>query len=184
MGCPALCVLLLWARRPAQSSYGYFGAGALCWARTARGLCCPPLLHGVHLGVWWTSMYSAFVVLLVIFCVRFAGWHWPRFDRTLWIAGAGGARRVCTRPRRSATAEAAEAWRPACIGIVLIGVVAVGLHAWRRRDVASVLLLASGAVSLVFGLRDGEIAHRGATTTRCTSRPTRACSSLPWSRGC
>ena len=84
-----------------------------------------PLLHGVHLGVWWTSMYSAFVVLLVIFCVRFAGWHWPRFDRTLWIMALAApavlyaAAALGHRPRRPRPA-------PACIGIVLIGVVAVG----------------------------------------------------------
>ncbi len=163
MGCLALCVLLLWARRPAQSSYGYFGAGALCWALHSAWTVLPaPLLHGVHLGVWWTSMYSAFVVLLVIFCVRFAGWHWPRFDRTLWIMALAAPAVLYAAAALGHLAEAAEAWRLACIGIVLIGVVAVGLHAWRRRDVASVLLLASGAVSLVFGLRDWEIAHRGA----------------------
>ena len=184
MGCLALCVLLLWGagRRSRRTATP---APARCAGRcTARGPCCLPLLHGVHLGVWWTSMYSAFVVLLVIFCVRFAGWHWPRFDRTLWIMALAAPAVLYAAAALGHLAEAAEAWRLACIGIVLIGVVAVGLHAWRRRDVASVLLLASGAVSLVFGLRDWEIAHRGADNNPVYPRPTRACSSLPWSRGC
>ncbi len=162
MGCLALCVLVLWARRPAQALYGYFGAGALCWALHSAWTVLPaPLLHGVHLGVWWTSMYSAFVVLLVIFCVRFAGWHWPRFDRALWAMGLAAPVVLYAAAAVGRLAEAAEAWRLASIGIVLVGVVAVGLHAWRRRDVASLLLLASGAVSLAFGLRDWEVAHRG-----------------------
>lgn len=162
MGCLALCVLLLWARRPTQRLYGYFGTGALCWALHSAWTVLPaPLLYGVHLGVWWTSMYSAFVVLLVIFCVRFAGWHWPRFDRALWAMGLAAPAVLYGAAALGRLGEAAEAWRLACIAIVLVGVIAVGLHAWRRRDVASVLLLASGAVSLAFGLRDWEVAHRG-----------------------
>ena len=161
MGCLALCVLLLWRAGRRSRHSGYFGAGALCWALYSAWTvlpapCCTACIWRLDIDV------LAFVVLLVIFCVRFAGWHWPRFDRTLG-SRAGGARRVL---------YAARGARPPGRGGRGL---APGLHRYRadrrrrrgctprrRRDVASVLLLASGAVSLVFGLRDWEIAHRGA----------------------
>ncbi len=162
MGCLALCVLLLWLRRPSQSLHGYFGAGALLWALHSAWTVLPvPLLGGVHLPVWWTSLYAAFVVFLVVFCVRLAGWRWPWFERALWLLVLAAPAALYAGAAVERLPEVAEAWRLACIAAVGVGVVAVSVYAWRRRDTASVLLVASGAVSLAFGLRDWEVAHRG-----------------------
>ena len=137
-------------------------AGALLWALHSAWTVLPvPLLGGVHLPVWWTSLYAAFVVFLVVFCVRLAGWRWPWFERALWLLVLAAPAALYAGAAVERLPEVAEAWRLACIAAVGVGVVAVSVYAWRRRDTASVLLVASGAVSLAFGLRDWEVAHRG-----------------------
>jgi len=162
MGCMALSVLLLWLRRPSQTLQGYFGAGALLWALHSAWTVLPyPLLTGVHLPVWWTTLYVAFVVLLVIFCIRLAGWRWRRFEQTLWALALSAPVGLYAAAEAGRLADAAEAWRLACIASVCVGVAAVSMYAWRRRDAASALLVASGAVSLAFGVRDWEVAHLG-----------------------
>lgn len=163
MGCMALSVLLLWLRRPSQTLHGYFGAGALLWALHSAWTVLPyPLLTGVHLPVWWTTLYVVLVVLLVIFCIRLAGWRWRLFEWALWALALSAPVGLYVAAQASRLAEAAEAWRLACIASVCVGVAAVSVYAWRRRNAASALLVASGAVSLAFGVRDWEVAHLGA----------------------
>ena len=161
IACLGLCVLVLWARRREETLYGYFGGGALGWGLHSAWTVLPePLLRGVHLGVWWTALYSFFVMLLVVFCLRFAGWRWPRAERALWAAALAAPALLYAAEAAGVFAPAAEAWRAAWLAVVALAVGAVGRHAWRQRDTGSALLLASGAVSLAFGLRDWTVAHR------------------------
>ena len=148
-----LCVLLLWARS-GDALYGYFAAGALAWAaHDGWSVLSVPLMSVENRIVWWTSLYSLFIAPMVIFCVRFAGWRWPRFERTLWIL-------VLAAPPVLYAAQALEIqiqqwWLLFWIGIVCVGVAAVARYAWTHRRTSGVLLVATGAVSLAFAVRDG-----------------------------
>jgi hypothetical protein len=83
-GTLGLCVLLLWTRLR-ESLYAYFGAGAIGYAAHSAWTVLPwSPVAPIHHVIWWTTLYVAFVASLVVFCLRFAGWHWPRRERVLW----------------------------------------------------------------------------------------------------
>ncbi|MEO6743671.1 MAG: hypothetical protein ABIN08_04215 [Caldimonas sp.] len=72
------CVLVLWARAPVETLYGYFGIGGLLWAMHTVWTVLPdPILNPPHLSIWWTMGYPFFVTPLVIFCLRLARWQLP-----------------------------------------------------------------------------------------------------------
>jgi signal transduction histidine kinase/CheY-like chemotaxis protein len=157
----ALCLLLLWARR-GDSLYGYFGLGALGWALHSAWSVLPVSpLTGPDLTVWWTSVYSFFVAMLVIFCVRFAGWHWPRFDRVLCLLALMAPLLLYAAAAAGVLAEVQEAWLMGWIGVVAIGLTAVVRYAWTQRNANGALLMATGAVSFTFALRDWWVNHQG-----------------------
>jgi signal transduction histidine kinase/CheY-like chemotaxis protein len=157
----ALCVLLLWARR-GDALYGYFGIGSLGWALHTLWTISPVvILSGVHRDVWWTSLYSLFVVMLVIFCVRFAGWRWPRFDRTLIVAAVSAPLVMYTASAFGEFARVQELWLLACIVAVVVALVAVGRYVWANRNTSSVLLVLTGVVSSAFAINDWLVSHRG-----------------------
>lgn len=160
MACLALCVLLLWVRHGRDPLYGYFGVGALGWAlHTGWTLLPVPLLTGAHYTIWWHVLYSAFVAMLVVFCLRFAHRRWPRFDRTLWLAVLAAPPLLYTASAFGVLFEAAAYWRLALIAAVAVAVWAVVAQAWRRRNADSVLLASTGAVSLAFAARDWLVAR-------------------------
>ena len=155
MACLALCVLLLWVRHGRDPLYGYFGVGALGWAlHTGWTLLPAPLLTGAHYSIWWHVLYSGFVAMLVVFCLRFAQRRWPRFDRTLWLAVLAAPPLLYAADAFGVLFDAAAYWRLALIAAVAVAVWAVVADAWRRRNADSVLLASTGAVSLAFAARD------------------------------
>lgn len=159
VGSLALCVLLLWVRR-GDALYGYFGLGSLFWAiHTAWSVMPETPLTGAHLTVWWTTLYGLFVAMLVIFCVRFAGWHWPRFDRGLTVAALSAPLVLYAAERAGSLDVAQEAWLLGCIAAVAVGLVAVGRYVWTHRNTASALLLLTGVVSMAFGVYDWLVNH-------------------------
>ena len=103
-----------------------------------------PLLAQPHNAIWWTWLYIFFVAMLVIFCVRFADWHWPRFERGLWIAWRSVAPLAmyagfAADRRWSATLMSPGGWGadPAASSSASPRSAS---YAWRRRNVDSVLL--------------------------------------------
>ena len=155
VGCLALFVLVLWLRRRSEPIYGYFGIAALCWAaHTAWTVLPSELLPGIHRSIWWTVLYTFFVAMLVIFCVRFAGWHWPRFDRALWSLSAASPLILYGAHAAGIVANAFIAWRFGLIVLASVGLAAVARYAWRKRNIDSVLLTTAGLASVAFGLRD------------------------------
>jgi signal transduction histidine kinase len=157
----ALCVLLLWARRR-DALYGYFGLGALGMAlHNAWSVLPSPPLPGVHNGLWWTALYTFFVVMLVTFCLRFAGWRWRRFERLLaalplvappllYAADAGGF-----------FFRTQEAWLLGLVGIAAVGLAAVARYAANQRNTDGALLLLTAAMSVAFAARDWVVDWRG-----------------------
>jgi len=155
VGCLALFVLVLWLRRRSEPMYGYFGVAALCWAaHTAWTVLPAALLPGIHRSIWWTVLYTFFVAMLVIFCVRFAGWHWPRFDRALWGVSAASPLVLYAASAAGVAPNAFVVWRLGLIVLASIGLAAVARYAWRKRNIDSLLLTTAGVASVAFGLRD------------------------------
>lgn len=160
--CLGLCVLVLWARRPRETIYGYFGIGALAWGlHTGWSVLPLQLLPGVHQAVWWTSLYAFFVAMLAIFCTRFAGGRWRAFDHAAWALALLAPLALYAGQALGHLGDVAEAWRAASIAIVGIALARVLMHAWRRRDATSGLLLAAGAAGFGLGARDWWVAHQG-----------------------
>jgi len=160
IGCLALSVLLLWLRARSEPLYGYFGVGALCWALHSAWTVLPvPLLPGVHNGIWWTALYSFFVSMLAIFAIRFARWRWPRFERGLWWMSAAAPAVFYAAHAVGGLEAVANAWRLGMVGVAFVGLAAVGHYAWRKRNVDSVLLTATGLASAGLGLRDWLVSH-------------------------
>ncbi len=157
----ALCMLLLWARR-GDALYGYFGIGSLCWAlHTIWSILPAPLLSDVHRGVWWTTLYGFFVVMLVIFSLRFSGWQWPRVERVLIVAALCAPLALYPASALGAFERVQELWLLGCIAAVMLALVAVGRYVWTHRNINSLLLVLTGAVSATFAVQDWMVNHEG-----------------------
>jgi signal transduction histidine kinase/FixJ family two-component response regulator len=151
----SLCVLVLWARSPVETLYGYFGIGGLLWAlHTVWTVLPDPILNPPHLSIWWTMGYPFFVTPLVIFCVRLARWHLPRFERVLWVGILAGPVILYAAHGAGHLEAALVYWRLVWLGAVTIGVAAVGRYAMQQRSTQGLLLLVTGALALGFGVRD------------------------------
>ncbi len=99
-----LSIIVLWLRRR-DPAYLLFGSAAVLWGlHTAVSLLPEPLLPQPHWTIWWHAVYMLFVVLLCLFCVRFAGVEWRAYRRAsvafavgvvpvLYAANAAGRRR-------------------------------------------------------------------------------------------
>jgi signal transduction histidine kinase/FixJ family two-component response regulator len=159
VGSLALCVLLLWARR-GDSLYGYFGIGAFGWAlHTAWSVLPERPLSGEHDVIWWTFLYTFFVAMLVIFCVRFAGWHWRRFEQALCVLSLSAPLILYAAAAAGVLEDVQEAWLLGWIAVVGVGVAAVGRYAWTHRNTDGALLLLTAVVSMAFALRDWFVNH-------------------------
>jgi signal transduction histidine kinase/CheY-like chemotaxis protein len=156
----SLCVLVLWARQPGQTLYGYFGVGGMIWAlHTLWRLMPDPLLVPPHLGIWRNLGYGFFVVPLVIFCLRLAEWRLPRFERLMWIALAASPLVLYGAHAAGELDNASSYVRLLWVASVAIGVCAVGIYALKRRDVQGVLILVTGVIALGFGVYDWLLAR-------------------------
>jgi signal transduction histidine kinase len=155
IGCLGISVLLLFARRPADTLYGYFGFTALVWSlHTFWSIAPSPLLGGVHEGVWWTAMYSLVVSSLCVFALRFAGYVWPHIELALWMATGLAPMVFYAAQALGALNEVAELWRLGMVVVAFAGLSAVAASAWRRRSVDSTLLVLAGLAAAGLGLRD------------------------------
>ncbi|MEO5845554.1 MAG: ATP-binding protein [Caldimonas sp.] len=151
----SLCVLVIWARRPTHTLYGYFGIGGTIWAlHTLWRLMPEPFLEPPHLGIWRNLGYGFFAVPLVIFCLRLSEWQLPRFEKAMWWSLLLSPPVLYVAQYAGVLGSTASYVRLLWIGAVAVGVYAVGLYALRRRDAQGVLLLATGFVALAFGVRD------------------------------
>ena len=116
----------------------------------------------MNFAILWTWFYSFFAFMLVVFCLRFAGWRWRYFERGLWAACLIGPPLMYAAWAYEAFNAFSSLWRLGINLVVVIGVFAVAHYAWRRRTTESTLLLAAGAVSMAFALRDWWLSLRHA----------------------
>ena len=149
-----LAIVVLWLRRH-DTSYLLFGLAAIVWGlHTATTLVPEPPLPQPHWMIWWHAMYMLFVVLLCLFCMRFAGADWRAYRRfavafvivvvpVLYAANAAGR-----------AGEATAYVRLVGIALVVVALGAVGRYAFRMRNAESVLLLATGAIATTFAVHD------------------------------
>jgi len=154
VGTLGLCMLLLW-RRSRDPLYGYFAVGTLCWAAHTAWTVLPwSPLSGAHYLVWWTSLYTFFVAMLIIFCLRFADWRLPRLERALWIVALATPAVLYASLPFGLLDEAAGASRLLLVGLVGLGAVAVARACLNRPDVNRLLIVASGLAAFAFGAHD------------------------------
>ena len=157
VGTLGLCMLLMWGQRR-DALYAYFGAGTLGWALHSGWSLLPwPLLPGAYNAVGWTSLYAFFVVMLVAFCLRFADWRWPHFERGLWavVLGTPSLLLLAVAPGLHDAVDGG-------VRLLLLLLTATGLAAvlWaclRRPSVDRWLILAAGALALLFGVHDWRV---------------------------
>ena len=83
----AIFMLLIWLQRRQDEMFGYFGLAALVKAQWVS----------FNFGYWSavSEPYGSLAnnigavyaqpVLLFIYCLRFAGWRWPRAERAMWL---------------------------------------------------------------------------------------------------
>ena len=163
VGCLGMSVLVLFLRLRSEAMYGYFGLGATLWALHTAWTASPQrLLTGVHLGVWWNSLYAALVVMLVLFCLRFAQRSRRWIERTLLAGCAAAPPALYAAAALGVLDPAAEALRLALVVLVISALGAVAHQAWHRRRFDSALLVLSGLAGAGFGLRDWLVFHEGA----------------------
>src|SRR5262249_48665955 len=91
-----LFVLSLWVQRRKETMYGYFGLTALLWsfAPMFNFVGEPP----ISVTLWQTLLLSLDHVVSVLACffaLRYAGWHWPRIERWLWVYAAVSVVIIC-----------------------------------------------------------------------------------------
>ena len=157
----ALCVLLLWLRRR-DPLYGYFGLGALGMAlHNAWSVLPSPPLPGAHNSIWWTTLYTFFVVMLVTFCVRFAGWRWRRFERLLAALPLAAPPLLYAANASGVLGHVQEVWLLSLVGAAAVGLAAVARYARTQRNTNGMLLLLTAAVSVVFAARDWVVNRQG-----------------------
>lgn len=152
-------VVGLWLRRR-DLSYLLFGAAAVVWGlHTAATLLPEPLLPQPHWTIWWHAVYMLFVVMLCLFCVRFAGVRWHPYRRlalsfavlvapVLYLANAVGV-----------MGEASVYVRLMGIALVGVALAAVARYAFQLRNAESLLLLATGATATALALHDWMLAQ-------------------------
>jgi signal transduction histidine kinase len=163
IGVLGLFTLALWARRPLERQYGYFGLGAVFWSLHTLWTGAPRAgLGGVHYGVWWNTLYAAVVIMLVLFALRFAQRRWKGVERTLLIALAAVPVLLYGAVVLGLFGPASDALRLSLVLLAFGGLAVVAEHAWFRRSIPSALFVLAGAASAGLGLRDWIVYRYGA----------------------
>jgi signal transduction histidine kinase/CheY-like chemotaxis protein len=149
-----VAIVGLWLRRR-DASYLLFGLAAIVWGlHTGLTLTPTPLLPQPHWVIWWHAVYMLFVVLLCLFCVRFAGFEWLAYRRFA-VAFAVAVPPVLYAANAAGGVATASAYvRLTGIGFVVVALAAVARYALRLRNTESLLLLATGAIATVFAIHD------------------------------
>jgi signal transduction histidine kinase len=148
-------VLLIWARRPSETIYLFFGVASLAWSlHTAWTVASTVWLPQPHAAVWWTSLYAFVVAMLVIFSLRFAGYRWPRAERTLLWGAALAPVLLYLGVALDALHRFDTALRLAMVLTAIAGLAAVAAVALRERSIGSALLLVAAIAAVGLGARD------------------------------
>ena len=103
--------------------------------------------------------YIAFVGLLCLFCLHFADTGWPHYRRFVIVFTLSVAPMLYVAAAFDMLGPAADYVRAIAIGTVAVALAAVARYAIRIRNVESLLLLATGAISTVFAVHDWLIAQ-------------------------
>jgi signal transduction histidine kinase len=161
VGTLGLSMLFLgWRRR--EGLYGYFGLGLAGWAlHTAWTVAPVALMTPLHYEIWWNTLYGAFVACLVLFCLRFADWHWRAFERLVLASVALAPLLMYALLLADPESEVTEYWRLGLIGLVAIAVLALLRVARRSAQRDKLLISAVGAAALGASLHDWWLATQG-----------------------
>ncbi len=154
-----LIIIMLWLRRR-DPAYGLFGFAATLWGlHTAISLLPGPLLPQPHWVIWWHAVYMAFVGLLCLFCLEFAGVRWQPYRRFVIAFVILVAPILYAAAGFDALVPAAVYVRATAIGLVIVALAAVARYAVRIRNTESLLLLATGSISAALAVHDWLIAQ-------------------------
>ncbi|MEO7500979.1 MAG: ATP-binding protein [Casimicrobiaceae bacterium] len=149
-----LLIVVLWTRRR-DPSYLLFGSAAMIWGlHTATSLLPAPLLPQPHWAVWWHVVYLAFVGLLCLFCLRFAGVTWRPYRNFVIAFTLALAPLLYASSRLDWLGEATTVARFVGIAMVVVALAAVARYAIAIRNAESVLLFVTGAISTAFAVHD------------------------------
>jgi signal transduction histidine kinase/CheY-like chemotaxis protein len=149
-----LIIVVLWLRRR-DPAYALFGFAAVIWGlHTAASMLPAPLLPQPHWTIWWHVVYIAFVGMLCLFCLLFAGATWLLYRRFVIAFTVATAPALYIASYFNVLGQATLYARAVAIGLVVIALAAVARYAIRIRNAESVLLFATGAISTAFGMHD------------------------------
>jgi signal transduction histidine kinase/CheY-like chemotaxis protein len=155
MICLGLSVLLIWLRRPMESMYAWFGVAALIWGLHTAWSVSPRTFVGPrHFSVWWDTVYYLLVVVITVFCVRFAGYRMQRGARWLLASVLLVPLSLYATQGQAIHGPMHEWIRLVMVGIACVGLGAVARKVWLRRSVDHTLLLLAAVVATGLGLRD------------------------------
>ena len=150
-----VALLVLWLRRRDPSYVALFGIASLLWGlHTGVSQLPEPPIAAPHYGIWWHGIYMLFVVLLCLFCVRFAQCRWPRYERVaiayalLVVPVLYGAYAL------DVAAKVSDAIRLGGIVLVLWALFGVARYVRDNPGTDSRLLLVTGLVSAAFAVHD------------------------------
>ena len=148
-------VLILWFRIRSDREYFIFAIGTIIWGlHTAATLMPRDLLPPPHFAVWWNVAYVLWVMMLCIFCVRFARAEWPRYEKGVLLYAAATVPLLYLAASADLLYPVAAALRLGAIAAALVALYAVIGNALRTRDALSWILLATGAGAAFFGIHD------------------------------
>ena len=151
----AAYVLLIWARRPAETLYGLFGLAAILWG--IRSLNSVVDVLPIAQWHWWRVFYvtstGGFVIAMALFTLRLAGLQRPWRDGALIAFGLVGPLWFALRGF-SADLSVTRWWLGGMI-LVGIGIVLTAFWSvWQRRTWSVAILAASLTFALLVGIHD------------------------------
>jgi signal transduction histidine kinase/CheY-like chemotaxis protein len=161
IACMGVSVLLIYLRRRSEPMYGYFAIGSIAWGlHTAWTVLPYAPLPGVHNAVWWTALYSFFVIMLLNFALRFAGYALPRLESALLAACLAAPLVLYAANVADALHATANVWRFGLVVAAFGTLIAVARSAWRKRSLESSLLVVASFAAASLGLRDWVVFQR------------------------
>jgi signal transduction histidine kinase len=148
-------LLALWMRRREPSHVALLAVAAILWGvHTGVTLLPEPPIPDPHYGIWWHGVYMLFVVLLCLFCVRFAQRRWPVYER-IAVAFAFAVVPLLYLAQWLGVADAAaSAIRLTGIALVVWALWGVAGFVRAHPGTESRLLLLAGLVSAAFAAHD------------------------------
>jgi signal transduction histidine kinase/ActR/RegA family two-component response regulator len=147
-------IFVLWLRRR-DAGYLMFAVAVVLWSlHTLASLSPDPLLPQPHWMILWTGTYLLFVAMLCLFCVRYVGVHWPRYEQFVVLYAVAAIPILYVAYAFDVLAKAGAWERFGGILIVVAALGGVARYAMRRFDAESALLLGAGTISAAFAVHD------------------------------